>query len=452
MKNFRSPLGVRLAALALALLVSPLAAGAQDVAPTSGGGDPAAMIVTAYGLLTTSFYRPIEGSVIHAGADAAILAYASKQGAKHPAIPATTETGAAAIVADVAALSAKYHLDRAETTYVALHGMATSTRDRWTMFFTPKEFASFDAPLDPKAIFGIGVLIDVDPISKFARAFYVVPNSPADAAGMVSGDLITAVGNTSTHGLIQPQVTHLLRGKIDTVVRVKTKPPDGKERTLALTRASVKPPTIFVKMLPEKVGYMFVTVFAEPTAEEFAASLQRLQKQGARSIIVDLRDDGGGYVFAAVSIASHFFGSGPVVTTLPREGNAVTAMSDDEDPQVTVPVAVLVNGYTASASEILAGALQDNHAATLFGTRTFGKGVEQTVTRLPGGAAIKITTARYLTPANHDVNGKGIQPDVVVMLKPHSLLGDPARDAQLQSALNYLHRQVALQEPSESAK
>jgi carboxyl-terminal processing protease len=99
---------------------------------------------------------------------------------------------------------------------------------------------------------------------------------------------------------------------------------------------------------------------------------------------------------------------------------------------------VLVNGYTASASEILASALQDNHVATLFGTRTFGKGVEQTVSRFPDGAAIKITSARYLTPANHDLNGKGIDPDVFVSLNHHAVIGDPRRDSQLGAALDYV--------------
>jgi carboxyl-terminal processing protease len=405
------------------------------------------MIATAYSLLTTTFYKPVEGASIRAGADAAILDYARKHGAKNPAIPAQdpAPSGEAAwILADVDAVAKTYHLDRDQTAYAALHAMATSTRDRWTVFFTPQEFSSFDAPLDPKAIFGIGVLIDVDPATKFARAFYVVPDGPADVAGITSGDLITSVGSTSTHGLLQPQVTHLLRGTLGSVVRVGTKPPGGAERNLALTRRSVHAPTVFVKMLPDKVGYVFVTVFAQPTAIEFASALERLKKQGARALVVDLRDDGGGYVFAAVSIASHFFGSGPVVTTLPRDGAAVTESSDDEDPQVTVPAAVLVNGYTASASEILAGALQDNHVATLFGTRTFGKGVEQTLTRLPGGAAIKITTARYLTPANHDVNGHGIEPDVLVSPNKRPILGDPANDAQLRAALDYLHKQVAL--------
>jgi carboxyl-terminal processing protease len=111
---------------------------------------------------------------------------------------------------------------------------------------------------------------------------------------------------------------------------------------------------------------------------------------------------------------------------------------------------VLVNGFTASASEILAGALQDNHAAILIGTRTFGKGVEQTITRLRNGVAIKITTARYLTPANRDLNGTGLEPDVPVALNKGAMVGDPGSDAQLQSALAYLERQVALRDRATS--
>jgi carboxyl-terminal processing protease len=238
-------------------------------------------------------------------------------------------------------------------------------------------------------------------------------------------------------------VTKLLRGSQGSMVHITTKNQNGLECTFDLTRSSVKPPTVLAKMLPDRVGYLFIAVFAEPTAAEFSAALRRLQTQGARAIVVDIRDDGGGYVSAAVSIASHFFDSGPVVTTLPRDKVAVTETSDAEEPQVVVPAAVLVNGYTASASEILAGALQDNHVAALIGTRTYGKGVEQTITRFPGGSAIKITTARYLTPSNQDVNGKGIQPDIEVTLRAHAIQGDPSNDAQLRAALVYLHREVA---------
>jgi carboxyl-terminal processing protease len=266
---------------------------------------------------------------------------------------------------------------------------------------------------------------------------------------MVNGDLIVSVNGTSTRGLTQPQITSLLRGTERSVVHVVVRHADAPERSLALTRGIVRPPTVFVKMLPDKVAYVLVAVFAEPTADEFSAALRRVQKQGARAVVFDLRNDGGGYVFAAVSIASHFFETGTVVTSLARDGIAVTQESDDEDPQVSLPAAVLVNENTASASEILAASLQDNHAATLFGTRTFGKGVEQSVTRFSNGAAIKITTARYLTPANRDLNGKGIEPDVPVTLNPHALLGDPAHDAQLELALQYLRSKVQAELVSE---
>jgi carboxyl-terminal processing protease len=394
-------------------------------------------------LITQTFYRPIAGHQIQAGADAAILAYARRRGAHNPALSAHATASAANIVADVEEAAGTYHLDPLETAYAALHGMALSTHDRWTEFFTPKEFASFDAPLDPKSIYGIGILVGTDATTRFAQAIYVIPKGPADAAGIAEGDTITEISGTSTRGLSQAAITQLLRGSNGSVVHLVVRR-GGVDRQVSVTRASVHAPTVIVKSLPGNVGYIFVAVFAAPTADEFAAALERLQAQHARAIVVDLRDDGGGYVSAAVSIASHFFGTGAVMTSLPRTGVAITQDSDDESPQVTLPVAVLVNGYTASASEILAGALHDNHVATLFGTRTFGKGVEQSVSKFPDGAAIKITSARYLTPANHDLNGKGIEPDVSVSLNDRAVIGDPRRDSQLRAALEYVHRQVAI--------
>lgn len=418
----------------------------QHAAPDS------ALIGEVYALLRTTFYRPISGRAIRAGADAAILEYARKQGARDPRIALGSSKGGSQslILADAARASNAYRLDPQATSYAAVCGMAASTRDRWTEFFTPQEWASFDAPLDPKAIFGIGVLLDVDPATHYARSFYVIPGGPADDAGIASGDLITTVDGKSTRGMAQPQVSKLLRGPPDTPVRLATKAHDGIQREVSLTRSSVRPPTVIVKLLPNKVGYILVGIFAQPTAGEFTAALERLRRDGARALVIDLRDDGGGYISAAISIASHFFSSASIVTTLDRDGVAITDASNDEEPQITIPVAVLVNGFTASASEILAGALQDNHAAILIGTRTFGKGVAQTITRLPNGAAIKITTARYLTPANRDLNGAGLQPDVVVPPTKGAALGDPSSDGALQSALVYLKRQVALRDSATS--
>jgi carboxyl-terminal processing protease len=406
------------------------------------------LVREVFGLLTQTFYRPITGDQIQSGADAAILAYARRRGARNPSVSIHAPANATNIIADVEEAAGKYHLDPLETSYAALHGMALSTRDRWTEFFTPKEFASFDAPLDPKSIYGIGILVDTDATTKFARAIYVIPKGPADAAGIADGDKITEVSGASTRGLSQAAITQLLRGSNGSVVHVVVRRAGEADRQLSVTRASVHAPTVIVRILAGNVGYIFVAVFAQPTADEFAAALERLQARQARAIVIDLRDDGGGYVSAAVSIASHFFGTGAVMTSLPRTGPAVTQDSDDESPQVALPVAVLVNGYTASASEILAGALHDNHVATLFGTRTFGKGVEQTVSRFPGGAAIKVTSARYLTPANHDLSGKGIEPDVPIALNDHAVIGDPRKDSQLNMALDYVRREIGIRADS----
>ena len=439
------PLGKTIAALLIASSLTSVGRAAQPIP----GTDPTALIGEVFGLLTQTFYRPIGGDQIQSGADTAILAYAQREGARSPSLSPHRPASARSIIADVEEAAGKYHLDSLTTSYAALHGMALSTHDRWTEFFTPKEFASFDAPLDPKSVYGIGVLIGTDTATKFARAIYVIPNGPADLAGIADGDLITEISGTSTRGLPQDAVTQLLRGANGSVVHLVVRRPGKANRGLSLTRASVHAPTVLVRTLQGNVGYIFVAVFAQPTAEEFAAALERLQKRQVSAIVVDLRDDGGGYVSAAVSIASHFFGMGAVMTSLPRTGPAVTAYSDYELPQVTVPVAVLVNGYTASASEILAGALHDNHVATLFGSRTFGKGVEQTVSRFPGGAALKITSARYLTPANHDLNGKGLEPDVAVALNSRATLGEPQKDSQLDAALKYMQREVVTRNASD---
>ena len=415
------------------------------------GADARALIGEVFGLLTRTFYRPIAPGRIQSGADVAILAYARQRGALAPRLASHTPANALSIIADTEEAVDKYHLDPRETAYAALHGMALSTHDRWTEFFTRKEFASFDAPLDPKSVYGIGILIGTDAATKFARAMYVMPNGPADTAGIADGDLITEVSGESTRGLPQEAITQLLRGSDGSIVHVVVRRPGEADRQVSLTRTSVHAPTVIVKPLPGNVGYIFVAVFAQPTADEFTAALERLQKQEARAVVIDLRDDGGGYVSAAASIASHFFGTGAVVTSVPRTGPVFTLDSDDEDPQVTLPVALLVNGYTASASEILAGALHDNHVATLFGARTFGKGVEQTVSRFPDGAAIKITSARYLTPANHDLNGRGIEPDVSVALNGHAVIGEPGRDSQLDAALDFLHRQIGIRADSNGA-
>jgi carboxyl-terminal processing protease len=239
----------------------------------------------------------------------------------------------------------------------------------------------------------------------------------------------------------------LLRGKPGTVVTLSLVHDDAKAQDVSIKREELQPPTVVFKMLPGNIGYVYVMVFGKATTKEFDTAVARLKAQGARALAIDLRDDGGGYVNTALDISSRFIANKPLLTVEERGHKAETITAEDET-SFTLPVMVLVNGYTASASEITAGALQDDGIAMLVGTKTFGKGVMQTLTPLPDGAAIKVTTAHYLTPNKHDINLRGIDPDVSVDEPKGSRYGDADRDPQLRAAILLLQKKIAEAKPN----
>lgn len=434
----------RLALPVAALLIFVVCVGAT--APKSGDAGLSAAtkeaVAQAYSLLLKSFYRPITARTLELGAVEGIDKYARIRNKSAALTEAPHQAGAAYIERLIADGAQKTGLPKTDIAYAALAGMAAAARDRWTMFLTPKELEQFNTALSPQKFFGIGVLLATDRKTSLAKALFVVPGGPADAAGLQTGDFISAINGSSTKGLSQSNVSNMLRGPRGTSIQIATSSPSGTERTVSITRDSVQPPTVIFDVLPNtSIGYIYVTVFGRATADEFTEALTRLKQRHITSLVLDLRDDGGGYVQAAVSIASHFISTGPIVSTIARDGNVITFASDDAAPQVDVPATVLVNGYTASASEITAGALQDSNAATIVGTRTFGKGVEQTLSYLPDGSAIKITTARYLTPNNRDLNGVGLQPDRSCPIDKSAQRNLLVIDPQLQCALTYLKPQ-----------
>jgi carboxyl-terminal processing protease len=195
-------------------------------------------------------------------------------------------------------------------------------------------------------------------------------------------------------------------------------------------------------MLSDGIGYVWVMEFGRATPTEFDTAIARLRDSGAKALVLDLRNDGGGYVNSALDISSRFIANKALLTVEER-GKRATTIDADGDPSVTIPVTVLVNQYTASASEITAGALQDDGIGMLVGAKTFGKGVMQTLTPLPDGAAIKITTAHYLTPSHRDINLRGIVPDVSVDENRDARFGDVATDAQLRAAIGVLQKKLA---------
>ncbi|HEY5257395.1 MAG TPA: S41 family peptidase [Candidatus Baltobacteraceae bacterium] len=328
-----------------------------------------------------------------------------------------------------------------DLSYAALRGVAKGTHDRWAAFFSPKEYAQFNQMFTPNSISGIGVLLQVNKAQP-ASAYFVMPGSPADQAGLKSGDQIVTVDGHPTIGLAVDGVSHLLRGATGTHVHVLSENASGAKVTLDIVRHIVRPPTVIYQQLGGNIGYVAVDIFGSDTGAEFATDIDRLRQGGAKAFVIDLRYDGGGMVDAALQVSSQFVSNSPIVSVESR-GSHVTTEYGDGFPAPSEPIVVLVNGYTASASEIVAAALQDNGVAKLLGTRTFGKGVMQDVYSLPDGSGFKFTYARYFTPNHHNINGKGITPNVVVAENQHAILGDPKHDKQLQSAMTLLAAQIA---------
>jgi carboxyl-terminal processing protease len=202
-------------------------------------------------------------------------------------------------------------------------------------------------------------------------------------------------------------------------------------------------------MLPGEIGYIDLAVFGQTTGQELDEALKRLDAQGAKAYILDLRSNGGGYLNAAVDVSSKFIPSGPIVTVQQRAGTD-TEYDAENTAIAPRPLAVLVNKYTASASEITAGAIQDSGVGTIIGEKTYGKGVVQSIWQLPDKSAIKITTARYFTPKGRDINTVGIEPEIQSPT-PKDLkgfrFGDPRTDPQLVAAVSFIGTRVA-QTPS----
>jgi len=423
---------------------------AASAVPSHLSAVDAGEISTSYDHLTSDFYKKVDPQTVLNSVRAQLLFALQKAGVKSPSLPVMTANANAvnnvrAIDREIeaAATESRSKVNVHDMSYFALDGMMKSVNDRYTVFLTPKEFAGLNQDLDGGDFGGTGIVIQVDDATKYITVENVVPNGPADRAGVQQDDLITSINGVSTKGLTVQQASSKLRGTIGTTVSLGIQR-DGSTLTspVSITREKIHQLSVYEKMLPNKIGYVELTVFGRETGAELNSALDRLQQQGARAIVLDLRDNGGGYLEAAVAVSSKFIPSGPIVSVESRASNITTLEADNTaiDP---VPLAVLVNGYTASASEITSGAIQDSGVGTIIGTKTFGKGVVQTIYPLPDGSAVKITTARYLTPRNRDINHLGITPDVVVGENKHPRYGTPTKDDQLTQAMNYLNQKLA---------
>lgn len=317
----------------------------------------------------------------------------------------------------------------------ATAGIVASLDDPYSKYLNKSQWEDLKLQLDAE-FGGIGVyVVELD-----GKLTIVSPikGTPAERAGLKDGDIITKINGESTAGMTQDDAVHLMRGDPGTQLEVTVfRNDDGKEHDFTIVREIINVPSVEDKIISENplLGYIKLNQFHARSAQEMAASLSGMEDKKVKGLILDLRDNGGGDFDASLAIADLFLNECEVVSVKNAKGEETVhnaAAGADN-----LPLIVLVNQNSASASEILAGALQDNGRAILVGEKTFGKGLVQTVYPLINGGALKLTTQKYFTPKGTDINEIGINPDYIVKNPDKS-----DQDLQLERAIELLKQQL----------
>lgn len=296
----------------------------------------------------------------------------------------------------------------------ALAGVSYSVEDPYTVYMDKDSAQSFMEDMESDDYTGVGLYISNDTEDNCVTVVSPLSGSPAEKAGLVSGDKILEVDDEAVLGENIDEVAAQMKGREGTKVKLTIlKKSSGETVELTLTRATIKRETVTSKKLDEEIGYIQITQFGINTHEEFITVFNSLVEEGMRRLVIDLRNNPGGYVEIAVDIADSFLdGEKEIVYTLDKYGAKRDYVSTDGKTEL--PIVVVTNGGSASASEILVGALKDYDLATIVGEKTFGKGVTQIPYEFSDGSIMKITDSRYYTPSGVCIDKQGIEPDVKV--------------------------------------
>lgn len=340
----------------------------------------------------------------------------------------------------------RQRLDTREDTYTAIQTMLASLDDPYTRLLKPDQYRSLQTSTSGE-LNGVGLQITQDLETGELKVIAPIEGSPADLAGIQPNDRILKINGVPALNLTLDEAASRMRGPVGSIVVLTIAREDQAETEIQLKRDRITLNPVYAELLPKNdlnVGYIRLSQFNANAATEVAHAIRNLENQGATAYVLDLRNNPGGLLQAGIDIARLWLDEGTIVYTVNRDGIQDSFYA--YGPALTdAPLVVLVNPGTASASEILAGALQDNNRALLVGDRTFGKGLIQSLFNLSDGSGLAVTIARYETPNHHDINQQGIEPDVTVTTDVLSRqdLGTE-RDRQFQMAVQYLTEQITV--------
>ena len=319
----------------------------------------------------------------------------------------------------------------------AIRGMLEALEDPYTVYMDKDEYDSFMTHTTG-TYEGIGLVVEGGE-DGYIRVVAPIEDTPSARAGIRTADRIIRVDGQEVYADQLERAVAMMKG------------PEGTEVVLTIMREGLSDPfdvnivreeirlvTVKSEVIEDNIGYVRISAFDEKTDEDFRTQIKRLQGEGIQGLILDLRGNPGGLLDVVVRVADFIMGKGLIVYTEDRQGNRNEELSDDGE--LGLPLVVLVDGGSASASEILAGAIQDSETGILVGTRTFGKALVQTIQGLGDGSAIKMTIAQYYTPKGRSIQGSGIQPDYVVERPDDAVIGDysEGKDTQLAEALELI--------------
>lgn len=315
------------------------------------------------------------------------------------------------------------------------HGLATSTDDPYTAYFTPKEAREFSDELN-NSFSGIGAQLGQDSEGNI-EIIAPISGLPADKVGLKAQDIVTAINGVSTNGISVDDAVHKIRGPKGTKVTLQVVRNKSQPLKFTITRDDITLPSVKTKTLTGNIGYIQISTFSNDTVGLAQKAADQFKQQKVKGIILDLRNDPGGLLDAAVRVSSFWLPEGQTVLQEKRGPTVVkTYYSLGGDELHGIPTVVLINAGSASASEIAAGALHDNHDAYVIGQKSYGKGVVQQLINFGDGSQLKVTVAKWYRPDGQNINKKGITPDQTVKLTEAD--AKAGTDTQLQAAETYL--------------